>query len=201
MSHSGPTTTTSGPTASTPAVRTDGSFTPVPHSEPLTDSERWITGFDGGHGLAPFPNPEGGLVHVGLDGSDVCRVEVDAPDGGAIALRDAAGTTQWRAAAAPGTFERQRPFLADDVRAYVDHTAAWDGDIGAVVRELLDRPPREFYPTSLIFDDDEDPYDLALAGRRRNLKRPCSGRGRTPSHQPGEPPDELLPGTPTLRAP
>ncbi|MFI1653092.1 WG repeat-containing protein [Streptomyces avidinii] len=33
------------------------------------------------------------------------------------------------------------------------------GPVRAVVRELLDRPPREFYPTSLIFDDNEDPYD------------------------------------------
>ncbi|KOU16830.1 hypothetical protein ADK51_30830 [Streptomyces sp. WM6368] len=31
-------------------LRADGSFTPVAHPEPLTDSERWITGSDGGHG-------------------------------------------------------------------------------------------------------------------------------------------------------
>ncbi|MFD8892263.1 hypothetical protein [Streptomyces sp. NPDC059566] len=31
-------------------LRADGSFTPVAHPEPLTGSERWITGSDGGHG-------------------------------------------------------------------------------------------------------------------------------------------------------
>ncbi|MFJ4864468.1 MULTISPECIES: hypothetical protein [unclassified Streptomyces] len=31
-------------------LRTDGSFTPVAHPEPLTDAERWTTGSDGGHG-------------------------------------------------------------------------------------------------------------------------------------------------------
>ncbi|MFE2144491.1 WG repeat-containing protein [Streptomyces sp. NPDC059456] len=141
-------------------LRSDGSFTPTPHPEPLTDSERWIVGFDGGHGLAPFLTPEGDVVHVGRDGRDVCRVEVDAPDGSAVALRDASGDTVWRATAEAGTFERRAPFLAADVRAHVDHAAAWEGDIGAVVRELLDLPRREFHPCSLIFDRNEDPYDL-----------------------------------------
>ncbi|MFF3015608.1 WG repeat-containing protein [Streptomyces sp. NPDC057939] len=141
-------------------LRSDGSFTPVAHPEPLTDSESWITGFDGGHGTAPFLTPDGGLVHVGRDGRDVCRVEVDAPDRSAIALRNAAGTTVWRGTAAPGTFEHHRPFLAEDVRAFIDHTTAWEGDLGEVVRDLMALPPREFRPTSLIFDGNQDPYDL-----------------------------------------
>ncbi|MFJ2823216.1 hypothetical protein ACIO7M_19180 [Streptomyces toxytricini] len=36
-------------------LRTDGRFTPVPHLEPVTDDDGWITGFDGGHGPAPSP--------------------------------------------------------------------------------------------------------------------------------------------------
>ncbi|MFK0254920.1 WG repeat-containing protein [Streptomyces sp. NPDC090445] len=142
-------------------LRTDGSFTPVPHREPLTDSESWITGFDGGHGLAPFLTDEGDVVHVGRDGRDVCRVEATAADGSAVTLRDASGEAVWQGAAEPGTFERHVPFLSGDPRTYVDHTEAWEGDIAAVVQELLDLPARAFHPRSLIFDRNEDPYDLS----------------------------------------
>ncbi|MFD7626692.1 WG repeat-containing protein [Streptomyces sp. NPDC059851] len=142
-------------------LRADGSFTPTAHREPLIDSERWIIGFDGGHGLAPFLTDEGDVVHVGRDGRDVCRVEVSAADGGTVTLRDAAGGAVWQGIAAQGTFERHVPFLTGDPRTYIDHTEAWDGDIAAVVQELLDMPARAFYPCSLIFDRNEDPYDLS----------------------------------------
>ncbi|MGW4687059.1 WG repeat-containing protein [Streptomyces sp. NPDC004244] len=142
-------------------LRADGSFTATPHREPLTDSDSWIVGFDDGHGLAPFLTDEGDVVHVGRDGRDVCRVEAGAGDGSAVTLRNAAGDTVWRGSAAPGTFERHDPFLAGDPGTYVDHAEAWEGDVATVVQELLDLPARAFHPCSLIFDRNEDPYDLA----------------------------------------
>ncbi|MEU2392879.1 WG repeat-containing protein [Streptomyces sp. NPDC007369] len=142
-------------------LRADGTFTATPHREPLTDTERWITGFDGGHGLAPFLTDEGDVVHVGRDGRDVCRVELTAADGSAVTLRDASGGAVWQVTAEPGTFERHGLFLSGDPRTYVGHTETREADIAAVAQELLELPAREFYPRSLIFDRSEDPYDLS----------------------------------------
>ncbi|MEV7512774.1 WG repeat-containing protein [Streptomyces sp. NPDC091201] len=139
-------------------LRTDGSYSPVPHREPVTDTDGWIVGFDGGHGLAPFLGHDGDVVHVDRDGRDVCRVRAD-DDGAAVALLDAAGRTLWRGTAGPGTFERPAPFLGPDGRDHVDEPAVTEGDLGAAVRELLDLPSREFRPCSLL-ERNEDPYDL-----------------------------------------
>ncbi|MEU6312152.1 WG repeat-containing protein [Streptomyces sp. NPDC047014] len=142
-------------------LRTDGSFTPTPHAEPLTDTDSWITGFDGGHGLAPFLTTEGDIVHVDREGRDLCRIRTASADGSTVALLDAAGRTLWEDSTAPGTFERNPLFLSADARTHIDHPETAEGDIGAAVRALLDLPARTFRPTSLICDRDEDPYDLS----------------------------------------
>ncbi|MEV7614185.1 WG repeat-containing protein [Streptomyces sp. NPDC089799] len=141
-------------------LRTDGTFTPSPHPEPLTDDDGWVVGFDDVTGLAPFLGGDGSVVHVDRDGRDVCRVE-PAADGAAVTLKDAQGRTVWEATAEPGTFEREWPHLTRDARFYVDHAPAWDGDTAAVAGELLEQPARPFRPRSLIFDPTGDPYDLS----------------------------------------
>ncbi|MEU8776938.1 WG repeat-containing protein [Streptomyces sp. NPDC048606] len=140
-------------------LRTDGSFTPCDHREPLTDDDAWVVGFDEVHGLAPFVTDDGAVVHVDRDGRDVCRV-VPGEAGAAVSLRDAAGRTTWEGAAGPDTFPRAWPYLAPDADLYVDHGPSWRGDTAAVARELLARPERSFRPRSLIFDRTEDPYDI-----------------------------------------
>ncbi|MFD8574549.1 WG repeat-containing protein [Streptomyces virginiae] len=134
-------------------LRTDGSFTPSAHREPLTDADGWVVGFDNVTGLAPFVAGDGALVHVDAEGRDVCRVEASG-DGASVALRDAAGRTVWEGAAAPGTFERAWPQLLCDAGQYVDHTPVWEGDAAAVAAELLERAPQSFLPGAT------DPYDL-----------------------------------------
>ncbi|MFJ5549188.1 WG repeat-containing protein [Streptomyces sp. NPDC093225] len=159
-------------------LRTDGTFVPSPHLEPRTDDDGWVLGFDGGHGTAPFLTVDGESAYVGRDGKDVCRVAVDAADGSAVVLRDAAGGTVWRGTAGPGTFASEPPFLSGRHEAYVDHVAACEGDPGPVVRELLDRPARRFYPCSLIFGHRDDPYDLDELDEY-DLERTASGAMHT----------------------
>ncbi|MFF5804845.1 WG repeat-containing protein [Streptomyces sp. NPDC012746] len=144
-------------------LRTDGSFTPSPHREPLTDDDGWVIGFDDVTGLAPFVTDGGAVAYVGPDGRDVSRVEA-ARDGSAVTLSDADGRTVWESEpgrTAPGTFKRAWPFLTRDAAQYVDHTPAWEGDPAAVARELLERQAQPFRPCSMIFDDSDDPYDLS----------------------------------------
>lgn len=134
-------------------LRTDGSFTPTAHREPLTDADGWIVGFGDVTGLAAFVSGDGAVVHVDAGGRDVCRVEASG-DGASVALRDAAGRTVWEGAAQPGTFHRALPQLLRDAGQYIGHTPVWDGDAAAVAAELLDRAPQPFHPGST------DPYDL-----------------------------------------
>ncbi|MFF9983386.1 WG repeat-containing protein [Streptomyces erythrochromogenes] len=134
-------------------LRTDGSFTPTAHREPLTDTDGWVVGFDDVTALAAFVSGDGAVVHVDAGGRDVCRVEASG-DGASVALRDAAGRTVWEGAAQPGTFQPALPQLLCDAGRYVDHTPVWDGDAAAVAAELLDRAPQPFHPGST------DPYDL-----------------------------------------
>ncbi|MEV6676451.1 WG repeat-containing protein [Streptomyces erythrochromogenes] len=134
-------------------LRTDGSFTPSAHREPLTDGDGWVVGFDDVTGLAAFVAGDGAVVHVDAGGRDVCRVETSG-DGAAVALRDAAGRTVWEGTAQPGTFERALPQLLCDAGQYVAHTPVWEGDTAAVAAGLLDRAPQPFHPGST------DPYDL-----------------------------------------
>ncbi|MFJ7166577.1 WG repeat-containing protein [Streptomyces globosus] len=140
-------------------LRTDGRFTPVPHPEPVTDDDGWITGFDGGHGLAPFLTADGAVAHVDREGRDVCRTEATA-DGAAATLRDASGAAVWSVAAEAGTFEPPEAWLSGGVRHCIDHDGAWDGDTAEAARQLLAAPARPFHPCSLIFGGD-DPYDLS----------------------------------------
>ncbi|MGW6785238.1 WG repeat-containing protein [Streptomyces sp. NPDC054987] len=134
-------------------LRTDGSFTPSSHREPVTDGDGWVAGFDDVTGLAAFVSADGAVVHVDAGGRDVCRVEASG-DGASVVLRDAAGRAVWEGAAGPGTFERARPRLLRDAGQYVDHGPAWEGDAVAVAAELLGRAPRPFHPGSA------DPYDV-----------------------------------------
>ncbi|WP_167350571.1 WG repeat-containing protein [Streptomyces yangpuensis] len=134
-------------------LRTDGSFTPSPHREPVTDGDGWVVGFDDVTGLAAFVSGDGAVVHVDAAGRDVCRVEASG-DGACVALRDAAGRTVWEGTAQPGTFERAWPHLLRDAGQYVDRTPVREGEAAAVAAELLDRAPQPFHPGST------DPYDL-----------------------------------------
>ncbi|MGW2271454.1 WG repeat-containing protein [Streptomyces yangpuensis] len=134
-------------------LRTDGSFTPSAHREPVTDGDGWVVGFDDVTGLAAFVADDGAVVHVDAGGRDVCRVKASG-DGASVVLRDASGRAVWQGAAEPGTFERARPELLCDAGGYVDHGPVWEGDTAAVAAELLDRAPEPFHPGST------DPYDL-----------------------------------------
>ncbi|MER7731826.1 WG repeat-containing protein [Streptomyces erythrochromogenes] len=134
-------------------LRTDGSFAPSAHREPLTDREGWVVGFDDVTGLAAFVSGDGAVVHVDAGGRDVCRVEASG-DGASVTLRDAAGRILWEGTERPGTFERAWPELLCDPGRYTAGSPVWDGDAAAVAAGLLERAPRPFHPGST------DPYDL-----------------------------------------
>ncbi|MCS0634535.1 WG repeat-containing protein [Streptomyces sp. LP05-1] len=144
-------------------LRPDGTCLPMDHREPLTDREGWPVGFDNGRGTCPFLDHDGSVVRVGPDGREICRVEPAAPDGSALRIRDASGAVVWRGGAAPGTFAPPEPFLAPGREEYTDRPEAWDGDPADLVDGLLAEPARVFLPRSLIFDSEDDVYELSEA--------------------------------------